>query len=252
MLNIFSKKQATQSARALEKFFAKHGIELNHSRALEALAVLAGKEDWNSLAYAMSEEGVNASLQAFEVVHLRNSADNDYGQECAIVTHTGFQLRYSADEDTPSYVRVTDPLGREIAYWISDELQEDPELVMGAILGALARGKPIVIDGKTQRQVQKPVTFQDVPWDSVQDLLYNGKPYFLNWANYDRLKAIAEVPEGEDGLICFGALDKHGFTVEFELTAEDLRGLRWNPSTQDFQDEEGNTFVFLMSQRFGA
>jgi len=38
--------------------------------------------------------------------------------------------------DGSSYVRVCGPDGREAGYWTWTEWKEDPQLVMGAILGA--------------------------------------------------------------------------------------------------------------------
>lgn len=50
MIQIESAKQAKKTARALEKYLATLGIELEHGNALNAIAVMAGNEDWNALA----------------------------------------------------------------------------------------------------------------------------------------------------------------------------------------------------------
>lgn len=61
----------------------------------------------------------------------------EYGPE-AVIEHTnGFTLRTSPYPAQVDYVRVCDPAGKEIAYWVMDELREDPADVMGAIFGAL-------------------------------------------------------------------------------------------------------------------
>ena len=44
-------------------------------------------------------------------------------------------------EDNPdgvSFIKVLGADGKEIAYWTADEWEEEPILVMGAIMGALA------------------------------------------------------------------------------------------------------------------
>lgn len=46
---------------------------------------------------------------------------------------------FESDSSGASYVRVLKPDGTE-SYWIADEWNEEPELVMGAILGALCEG----------------------------------------------------------------------------------------------------------------
>lgn len=61
------------------------------------------------------------------------------GDECVIRLANGNTIRtdsYGANEAGSSYVRVCGPDEREVAYWSCDEWREDPEPVMGAILGA--------------------------------------------------------------------------------------------------------------------
>jgi len=81
-------------------------------------------------------------LSDAELSHLKATKGLKYGKECELRTHTGFALRYEDTDGPCSYVRVVDPLGREISYWSSEEWAEDPKLVMGAILGSVVRGKP--------------------------------------------------------------------------------------------------------------
>lgn len=63
----------------------------------------------------------------------------DLERECVIQLANGNTIRTDTYDDNPdgsSYVRVCAPDGREIAYWTYTEWEEDPQLVMGAILGA--------------------------------------------------------------------------------------------------------------------
>ena len=113
MLQINNAKTAKKSARALEKFLAKSGVDLGHGKALDAIAVLSGFKDWNSMARATNPEAMDAQLDDFELSHIEGNHDVDYGLEHATVTHTGFELRYSAEGDVVDYVRVCDPLGRD-------------------------------------------------------------------------------------------------------------------------------------------
>ncbi len=62
-----------------------------------------------------------------------------YDDECVIRLANGNTIRtdsYGANEAACSYVRVCGPDEREVAYWSCDEWRQDPELVMGAFLGA--------------------------------------------------------------------------------------------------------------------
>jgi hypothetical protein len=69
---------------------------------------------------------------------MRHETTPEYGTEVVLTVENGMQLR--ADGEDPngtSYVRVCDPQGREVAYWICDEWKAEPEFVMGAIIGSL-------------------------------------------------------------------------------------------------------------------
>jgi len=70
---------------------------------------------------------------------MRHVTTTSYGTEVALtIGGTGMQLVADGmDRDGTSYVRVCDPDGLEVMYWIADEWQEDPAVVMGAIIGAL-------------------------------------------------------------------------------------------------------------------
>lgn len=152
LLNLFAVRQAKKLARTLEKELADCGVTLAHGQALDTLARLAGRRDWKEVVRSRRPEVLDQQLLSVELEHIRHSADNDYGEEAALLVHTGFSLRYSAREEAPcDYVRVCDPAGREIAYWVSDEWRDDPEGVMGAILGALARGEPLTLSGADSR-----------------------------------------------------------------------------------------------------
>lgn len=61
------------------------------------------------------------------------------GKECVIELANGRTIRtdtYQANPGGSSYVRICEADGSELGYWISDEWAEDPQGVMGAILGA--------------------------------------------------------------------------------------------------------------------
>lgn len=51
----------------------------------------------------------------------------------------GNTLHFPSYPDPCSYVAVCDQNGMEIAYWDAEEWAEEPESVMGAIMGALCK-----------------------------------------------------------------------------------------------------------------
>lgn len=64
----------------------------------------------------------------------------EHDEVALTMVETGNKVVFSSAESDPggaSYVRVLNPAGNEIGYWIYDEWQESPVEVMGAILGAL-------------------------------------------------------------------------------------------------------------------
>jgi hypothetical protein len=67
------------------------------------------------------------------------SREPDYGEECVVRLANGAELRCPPYPAPCDYVRVIGPNGVEIGYWNSDEMRDDPEDVLGAVLGA-ARG----------------------------------------------------------------------------------------------------------------
>lgn len=63
----------------------------------------------------------------------------DYGNETIIGLASGGSIRCESAEDNPNgttYVRVCDNVGNEVAYWTADEWRDEPEFVLGAIMGA--------------------------------------------------------------------------------------------------------------------
>ena len=151
----FTQKSARKMARTLEKYLKNQGIEVARGKAMEALARMQGERDSNALLASVSQQAIDARLSDVELTHMRDSADCQYGEECEMRVHTGFALRYSAVTEECEYVRVVDPLGRELMYWHCDEWKEDPALVMGAILGALVRGNPILPSDRSAKSIPR-------------------------------------------------------------------------------------------------
>lgn len=258
MLNINTQAQAKKSARALEKALARNGIKLQRGKALDVLASLCGRQDWNALSQALSPEGVDAMLGDFEREHAADAAGDAYGEEHMLVAHTGFQLRYSAETEMVDYVRVCDPLGREIVYWTSNEWAEDPQLVMGAMLGALVRSQPVeVLKGPSPAPAPMPVkgarrmpTIQDVCFADVSAVCIDGSSgYRMNYVE-DQVAGLldevgsAEFDEQKDENAIFMERDDDGEVFEEQLTLEQLASLKWDPKKKMFVAPDGTTYEF--------
>jgi hypothetical protein len=67
---------------------------------------------------------------------------DDWGDETSVALPWGGELRAPAYPVDCDYVRILDAQGEEIAYWNFEEWRQEPELVMGAIVGAMKGGRP--------------------------------------------------------------------------------------------------------------
>ena len=127
------KSQAQTIAQVFEKQ-TQH--KMTNSCALEILSALYGHKNYNLLANYIKPETAFNEISDFEKTHAEN-APSDYDNECVIISLGGRKLKSPSYPEECSYIRVTDRADHEIAYWTSNEWAEDPEIVMGAILGAL-------------------------------------------------------------------------------------------------------------------
>lgn len=74
------------------------------------------------------------------------AALEQYRDQCVIKLVNGNYIvtdTYRTNPEGSSYVTVLDDEAQEIAHWVYDEWQDDPQLVMGAILGAAHSGAPL-------------------------------------------------------------------------------------------------------------
>lgn len=254
MLHIHTLVQAKKTARALEKALLKAGIELKHGKALDALAAMCGQLDWNSFAKSLDPSVLDSQLRDFELSHMENSGDDDFGPEAMLVAHTGFQLRYSAETEMCEYVRVCDPLGRELMYWNSDEWAEDPQLVMGAILGALVRGRPA--EAVKPVRTTKPASvaavprIQDVDFMAAHAVIFAGRCYSIDWREESVLARLAnpaseDFEDWSDSTALHLQYQEDGLVYSESLTLEDLAALRWDSDKKAFVDPKGQTYQFF-------
>lgn len=141
--------QNTQQLRKLAKSLLKNlrakYPELTLGELLEALAHTKGYSSWAALNQALSPGSLDAMLSDAELSHAHDSAEADlraeesggpgYGDEISMQAHTGFFLKAPAHPKDCGYVRVCDPVGREVAYWVSDEWAQEPPKLWGQLSG---------------------------------------------------------------------------------------------------------------------
>ena len=264
MLNYRNQAEAKKVARALEKALKTLGLELSHGQALDTLARVDGFQDYNALNDSLSPAAVDSQLSPVSLKHIEGAGDCEYGLECALVTHTGFEVRYAADPETLlDYVRVCDPLGREIAYWVSDEWRDDPEVVMGALMGALAQSRPqLVNNGKLVRKdsrltetTNKPSKavprIQDIDFMKTHAVIFDGFSHNIDWRE-EAVLALLQADPASDEFQDWAdspALRVHtlddGFVIDGTISLQKLASLTWNAQTKCFADPDGNPYQFF-------
>lgn len=261
MLHVYDSTSAKKPARALEKILQGLGLSTTHGQARDILAKMAGFTDWNA-AHAQLQD--LQQLDFMELEHAEDAKGNRYGHENALRAHTGFELRYDAEEDAPSYVRVCDSQGRECAYWTSQEWQDDPEVVMGAILGCLVRGQAVDVGSKTRSQAPSsaklPSVF-DIPLDRLFRIIEEGEGDgngFCRVMDVIEVETLAwrtasDVLAFEESTVAAVYSLRDGAVDAFDLHVEDIRPLVWDAARRCFVHvKTGNTWRFLLSQEFGA
>ena len=252
MFYINSSTGAKRSARALQKSLKESGSSVAHGQVLDALARMTGFEDWNGLSASYSVEAVTAQLSESEHKHLKaaNSPENVYDSEMSLLTHSGFALHAPAYPNEVDYVRVLDPLGREIAYWVADEWQEAPQEVMGAILGALQRG--VMPTLQNVRELEPGFSVRDVPYSRLSGGIIGGDAYNdAHWIEEDIHLVLDEnLPAGTDldvpVVTFFGS--NTGLVEHRDVTAKELLALRWDRRQACFLDNNGYPWKFFVNQ----
>lgn len=161
---LVSKNQAKAKASTLHKFLIEKGCNLPSSELLNAVSRMAGYDDWNALSAQFNEQAVDALLLDHERQHAYDSlkdgfrADetntHGFGPETVIQAASGFWLAVSSI-DAADYIRICDPLGREIVYWSAGEFADDPTCVLGALARYLNRGRMDLMPNPLKPSVDK-------------------------------------------------------------------------------------------------
>lgn len=267
--------QVKATARAITRQLRSSGTSMSFGQVLDALSRVRGFSDWNAYSASLSQDGIDAILDDFELAHAHDAADADlraaetgeggYGPESVIQVHTGFFLKTPMYPDECDYVRVCDPLGREIAYWTADEWKEEPESVMGAILGAVTRGQ-----GLTGKALHSTLNFQeevketgkqepsvtDVDFFNISRVALNSQSFQLDWLEEAALdyvggQARPDYAEWEATTAVSLIYEEDGLATEVSLTVGELNSMQWNASKRCFVSENGDAFIFYFERAFG-
>jgi hypothetical protein len=246
MFYVETSAKAKRSARALEKFLKSSGLNLQHGQALDAISRIAGFEDWNGLSASFSETAVDSRINPGEKIHLEDAGDPQYEDEIAILAHSGFYLKCPAFPQDCDYVRITDPLGREIGYWVSDEWRESPAEVMGAILGALVRGDAVAQPSKRMVAPKKVFKIQDVPFARLSGAIIEGLVFNDALCSEENLHLLSEdETQDQDEIVATFTCADDGSVEYRDVSAAELKQLRWDVEQLTFLDKDNNPWKFF-------
>jgi len=259
-MNYISTREGNRLARSLTKALTQKFPELKLADALEAVAASQGHSSWNSFSQKDTSLAVDMLLAGMEKDHMQDAQEADmranetgssgYGPEVVLRVHTGFQLRTPAHPTPCSYLRVCDPLGREIAYWVSDEWRDDPEGVIGAVIGALARGDSWQ-DAK-KRPVKKVPQISDVNFMLAGEVIFNDRCHTVQWRD-DKVLALLTEPEGDldDGMVALELnYEESAMVWEDRISLLQLRQMRWDQELRCFVTPDGIEFKVFYALDF--
>jgi hypothetical protein len=192
---VLTKNQAKAKADVLNKYLNERGVTLAPSDLLNAVARMAGLESWNAMAAQYKPEAADLLLADHEREHAFDCTDAElraeetnsrsFGPECQIQTASGFWLVMAAYPKGVDYLRVCDPLGREVVYWSATEFAEDAGGVLAALGGALNRARTdtmpdplhpsadkLVVVDKSGRMPKMPKAraLSGLPWQDITTL----------------------------------------------------------------------------------
>ena len=267
--------QLRAAAKSLHKSLVAQCPELSRGDVLNALARARGYADWNALSDAVGPAGIEASLSEAERFHAHDAAEADaradetgqggYGDEVVVQVHTGFFLKAPAYPQECDYVRVCDPLGREIAYWVADEWEQAPQEVMGAVIGALTRGQGLsssATSGQAPLMERGPVAhIRDVDFMKTHFVVIDSQGFQVAWREEAALPFVGrpELPgydawqeETADGdtTALFLKYEEDGLLFESSLTVEELSALTWSSEKEAFVDPEGSVYTFYTEEKY--
>lgn len=250
MLNVTNVTSAKKSARTLERFLETKGLELQHGHALDAMGAMAGLGNWASLSASLSLDAVNSKLSDFERAHITGSLGDTYSEEVALVVQTGFELRFGLDAGLVDYVRLCDPRGREFAYWTAGEWQEDPSVVVTAILTSISRGVAPQAEAVNREAL---ISVSSVPFADVSAMTVGGVTVPMLTVEYGLLALLSasesEAPP-EDTEVLMGYYEDERDEATVSVTFSELQNLTWSHEQQAFLDPDGKAYVFHVSLPF--
>lgn len=288
MFSINDAAKAKKSARALEKFLKKHGHGLGHGQALNAIAAMAGFEDWNGLQAQLKDapaaelvtpniwdvnfEKVNVvnvfgshyaidDLEDFDRVKdwLSNwdSAENPFGDKNPIALRLASQ---NEDAYGSAKLRVKELLSfkwdAEQQCFVSPEQGRMSLYELAPYQFKRGPAEPVNALPKVGEEKVKPMpTILDVDFSRVTGLKKGGEGFWVDSRYYaEALDWLTDWnnPTNENDpdvpVLELTYIDDHGFVAHTQILANELLALKWSPSTGAFVSPSGVEYAFTAEE----
>jgi hypothetical protein len=288
MFAINDAAKAKKSARALEKFLKKQGIDLGHGQGLNAIAAMAGFEDWN---------GLQAQLKGPQTSEfVPNIWDVDFNKVTLVNVFGGsYALNDLDDFDRveywlPKWTNTKNPFRGKNPIALRLESQNEDSYASSTLrveellsfkwdvkeqcfispqygrmsLYALAPyqfTKPEEEDvrtsqeASTQQRTHGVPTILDVDFSRVTGLKRGGEGFWVDSKYYPEALAWLEDwdnPANENDpdvpVLELTYIDDQGFAVHTQILANELLALKWSPSTGSFVSPTGVEYAFTADE----
>lgn len=209
----------------------------SNSAAQQLIAKENGYANWSAFK-ADQANRVDQLLKEVELSHARCSTTEagtpiSYGQEHAIAVGNGFSIKFQCDDGgVLSHARITDPLGREVLYYVSDEFEEAPLEVVRALLSCASRGNTTA--PTTEQSVKPPMGSQ---LEALSGVVLDGQYFHVHSCE-------PEVTDPDEVALRLQYDDGEGLLTDVDVTLEQLQELTWNASKGEFIAPDGSTFTF--------
>lgn len=248
---LLTNNEAKAKANILTRFMAEQGVTLPSSQMLNAIARMANLEDWNALAVKFTPDSVDNQLLDIELEHARASVNDaqeakkegvdPWPNEIRLQVSTGFYVAFAGYPEPISYIRVCDPLGREVAYWSEDEFTDDAPEVLGALFGALSRGKSDMMPDPVTPSADK-VVFASRATKPVST---------LSSVDWDNVISIGVTQDKDEGFVVASYTLRHLFTDCMEELDAEAKGVASNEQLA-YLDDEAESFVIDWGDEYEA
>lgn len=233
--------EATRAAQALVHASKMLGQELKHCKALEHVARENGYTSWANFRLAEVSR-VDALLTNSERISVASSEGNEYGEEEVIYGKNGFALRFSVDDSgNVEHARVTDPMGREVVYYVDSEFAETPLEIVAALLRYMSRQATATLKQSTPaKDEDSALASPGIALPELSSAVVNGRFYFVQYSlGPDEIKAA-----DSDENVLFLNDTEDDVDYIHTLTKREFLRLTWDDKTQEFIGVNGDRYRF--------